>query len=108
MRAESFFLPCLVNLDVVLTAQIPRRTDARGCISFHSYKFAIDAPRVCCRDCVLHVSEGGIYARFPGDEHFYPVRLLDELRAGLGETMPQVVADIIYRYMFAYAKEVSA
>ena len=108
MRPESFFLPCLVNLDVVLTAQIPRRTDARGCISFHSYKFAIDAPRVCCRDCVLHVSEGGIYARFPGDEHFYPVRLLDELRAGLGETMPQVVADIIYRYMFAYAKEVSA
>ena len=108
MRPESFFLPCLVNLDEVLTAQIPRRTDARGCISFHSYKFAIDAPRVCCRDCVLHVSEAGIFARFEGDEKFYPVRLLDELRAGLGETMPQVVADIIYRYMFAYAKEVSA
>ena len=29
MRPESFFLPCLVNLDVVLTAQIPRRTDPR-------------------------------------------------------------------------------
>ena len=57
---------------------------------------------------MLHVSEGGIFARFPGDDNFYPVRLLDELRAGLGETMPQVVADIVYRYMFAYAKEVSA
>lgn len=108
MRPESFFIPCTANLEEVLTAQIPRRTDSRGCISFHSYKFAIDAPRVCCRDVVLHISEHGIFARFPGDAKYYPVRLLEELRCGLGETMPQVVADIIYRYMYAYAKEVSA
>lgn len=108
MRPEPFFIPCSANLDEVLTAQVPRRTDSRGCISFHSYKFAIDAPRVCCRDCVLHISEAGLFARFPGDANFYPVRLLDTLRSGLGETMPQVVADIIYRYMYAYAKEISA
>ena len=108
MRPESFFVPCTANLDVVLTAQITRRTDSRGCISFHSYKFAIDAPRVCCRDVVLHISESGLFARFEGDANFYPVRLLEELRCGLGETMPQVVADIIYRYMYAYAKDVSA
>ena len=108
MRPESFFIPCTANLEEVLTAQIPRRTYSRGCISFHSYKFAIDAPRVCCRDVVLHISEHGIFARFPGDAKYYPVRLLEELRCGLGETMPQVVADIIYRYMYAYAKEVSA
>ncbi len=108
MRPESFFIPCSANLDEILTAQVPRRTDSRGCISFHSYKFAIDAPRVCCRDVVLHISENGLFARFPGESNYYPVRLLDELRCGLGETMPQVVADIIYRYMYAYAKEVSA
>ena len=108
MRPDSFFIPCSANLDEILTAQIPRRTDSRGCISFHSYKFAVEAPRVCCRDVVLHISENGLFARFPGESKYYPVRLLDELRCGLGETMPQVVADIIYRYMYAYAKEVSA
>jgi len=109
MRSDSFFVPCNKNLDVILTAQVPRLTDSRGCISFHSYKFAIDAPRVCCRPVVLHISERGMFARFPGEEPFYPVRLLDDcLYSGLGEKMPQVVQDIIYRYMFAYAKEVSA
>ena len=108
MREDNFFIPCALDLEIVLTAQIPRRTDSHGCISFHSYKFAIEAPRTRSRDCVLHVSERGIFARFPGDSNFYNVRLLDELRSGLGETMPQVVVDIIYRYMYAYAKEVSA
>lgn len=108
MRPDSFFVPCHADLDVVLSAQIPRRTDSHGCISFHSYKFAIEAPRVCCRDVVLHISERGLFARFNGDENFYPVRLLGELYSGIGEKMPQVVADIIYRYMYAYAKEISA
>jgi len=106
---DSFFLPCSVNLDVVLSAQFPRRTDSHGCISFHSYKFAVIAPRACCRDLILHISERGLFARFAGDNNFYPVELLDDyIGAGLGETMPQVVADIIYRYMYAYAKEISA
>ncbi|MCQ2485811.1 MAG: ISNCY family transposase [Clostridia bacterium] len=109
MKPETFFLPCSENLDVVLSAQIPRKADGRGCISFHSYKFAVEAPRVACRNLILHISERGIFARFPGDNKFYNVRLLDDhIFYGLGETMPQVVADIIYRYMYAYAKEVSA
>ena len=106
---DSFFLPCSVDLDVVLSAQFPRRTDSHGCISFHSYKFAVIAPRACCRDLILHISERGLFARFAGDNNFYPVELLDDyIGTGLGETMPQVVADIIYRYMYAYAKEISA
>lgn len=108
-RADSFFIPCSANLDVVLSAQFPRRTDSHGCISFHSYKFAVDAPRVCCRNCVLHISEHGLYARFENDSNFYPVRLLDDfICSGYGEKIPQVVQDIVYRYMYAYAKEISA
>lgn len=109
MKPDSFFLPCTANLDVVLSAQITRKTDSHGVISFHSYKFAVEAPRTRCRNCVLHISEHGLYARFENDDNFYPVRLLDEhISYGLGETMPQVVADIVYRYMYAYAKEISA
>ena len=109
MKSDSFFIPCAANLDIVLSAQFTRRTDSHGCISFHSYKFAVIAPRVCCRNLVLHVSEHGLFARFDGDDNFYPVQLVDDhIYCGLGETMPQVVADIIYRYMYAYAKEISA
>lgn len=108
MREDNFFLPCALDLDIVLTAQVPRRTDTNGCISFHSYKFAVEAPRSRCRDCVLHISERGIFARFEGDNNFYNVRLLEDIQTGLGETMPQVVVDIVYRYMYAFAKEISA
>lgn len=108
-KPESFFLPCSADLDVVLSAQIPRRTDSHGCISFHSYKFAVEAPRVRCRNLMLHISERGLFARFENDPMFYPVRLLDDfIQEVAGDSMPQVVADIIYRYMFSYAKEISA
>lgn len=109
MRPDSFFVPCSQNLDTVLSAQVPRKADSNGCISFHSYKFAVLAPRVACRKLTLHISERGIYARFDNDDNFYNVRLLDDhISYGIGETMPQVVADIINRYMFEYAKEISA
>lgn len=109
-KSHNFFLPCSANLDDILAAHIDRRSDSHGCFKFHSYHFAIEgAKRAACRDFVLHVSERGLFARFPGDDNFYTVRLLEEeIRSGLGETMPQVVANIIYRYMFAFAKEISA
>ena len=109
MSDASFFLPCSQKLDDVLSAQIPRRADSHGCISFHSYKFEVLAPRVRCRNLILHISERGIFARFPGDDNYYNVRLLsDYIYGGLSETMPQVVQNIIYRYMFADSKTISA
>lgn len=107
MRPESFFIPCDKNLDDILTAQIPRRTDSNGCIHFHSYKFAVQAQRVRCRDVMLQISERGIYAKLDG--MFYPVKLLDDfMYTDNSERMPQVLIDIIYRYMFADSKTISA
>ena len=107
MRPESFFVPFSGNLDFILAAHIPRRTDSRGCISFHSYKFNVLAPRVCCRDILLHISERGLYAYLDGQ--YYPLELVDDfIYDGLGETMPHVLQDIVYRYMFADSKTVSA
>ena len=107
MRPESFFIPCDKNLDDILAAQVPRRADSHGCISFHSYKFAVLAPRIRGRDLMLHISERGIYAKLDGQ--FYPVRLLDNfIYSDNSERMPQVLIDIIYRYMFADSKTISA
>lgn len=111
MKPESFYLPLPPekNLDVILSAQIQRRTSSAGIISFHSYKFEVHAPRVRCRDLILHISEHGLYARFLDDENFYDVVLCEGQELDGGDThMPQVVENIIYRYMYAYAKEVSA
>lgn len=110
MKSASFFLPCEENLDEILAAQIDRRTDSHGCFKFHSYTFAVEgAVRAAGRDVIVHISERGLYARFRGDPRFYSVRCLDPtVTDGAGETMPQVVGNIIYRYMFAFAKEISA
>jgi hypothetical protein len=107
MRPESFFIPCDKNLDDILTAQIPRKADSQGCIHFHSYTFAVLAPRVRCRDLVLHISQRGIYAKLDGQ--FYPVKILDDIvYSDPDERLPQVLVDIIYRYMFADSKTISA
>lgn len=108
MKPDSFFIPCSLNLDTILTAQFERRADSHGCIKFHSYNFAIEAPRVAGRQVVLHISELGLYARVVGYSDIYKVRLLEPLTSGAGDELPQVVQDIIYRYMYAFAKEVSA
>ena len=104
---ESFFIPCDKNLDDILTAQIPRKADSQGCIRFHSYTFAVLAPRVRCRDLVLHISQRGIYAKLDGQ--FWPVKIIDDLvYSDPGERLPQVLVDIIYRYMYADSKTISA
>lgn len=108
-EADSFFVPLLdgQNLDDILCAQFTRQTNSAGEFSFHSYKFTIlECNRIACRSFLLCISERGLFAKIDG--LFYPVKCLDAPLAGLGETMPQVVRDIVYRYMFAYAKEVSA
>lgn len=108
-KDEHFFLETDKNLDDILCAQISRKTDKDGCISFHGYKFHVeDCWRVAYRPCLVCISERGIFAKFENDPCYYPLRCLDEFQRDLADKMPQVVENIIYRYMYAYAKEVSA
>ena len=55
---------------------------------------------------ILCINEKGLRARVDGK--YYPVAILDDITGGIGETMPDVLKDIIYRYMYAFAKELSA
>lgn len=106
---DSFFVPLFPeqNLDDVLCAQFTRLTNSAGEFSFHSYKFTIlECQRIACINFLLCISERGLFAKI-GDS-FYPVQCLDDPLSGLGEKMPQVVQDIVFRYMFAYGKEISA
>lgn len=104
--ADSFFLEPPENLDDILCCQIDRTTDKSGGFLFHSYRFVVQAPAVSYKKFKLCISERGIFARIDG--RYWPVQLLDHLTCGAGETMPQVLADIIYRYLYAFGKEISA
>lgn len=105
-RSEDvFFRVSPENLDDVLCARISRKTNSYGEFSFHSYKWALHAPRFRCLTFELCISERGIFGCVDGK--YYPVEILDVPLDGLGETMPHVLESLIYRYMFAYAKEVS-
>lgn len=105
-EAVDFWAPVPDNIDDIMCCQIKRRSDSNGCFSFHSYKFAIMQCNRCrCRDFTLCISEQGIFARIDG--LYYPVRILDYIQDVVGETMPQVLKNIIYRYLYADQKEVS-
>lgn len=108
---DDFWLPLPDNIDDIMCAQIPRLTDSNGCFSFHSYKFAVlNCPHIRCKSIILCISETGIQARVDG--RYYPVQLLDDIRDVMaiapGESMPGVLKDICYRYLYADQKQISA
>ena len=105
-KKDSYYLPVPSNLNEILCAQIPRKTDHTGSLSFHSYKFTIQncIENVAYKNILLCINESGMFARLNG--HDYPLKLNDPYIAA-GD-VPQVLEDIIYRYMYAYAKEISA
>lgn len=107
-KPESFFIPNTHNLDDILQCRIPRRTDINGCFSFHAYKWAVlDCPRIVHKDITVCISERGIFAKV--ENKYYNVQLLDDmLQEVTGEHFPQVLKNIIYRYLMAYGKEFSA
>lgn len=105
-RPLSFFLPAPGNLDDILCAQFPRKTDRCGGFSFHSYKFEVLAPVRALKNFTLCITDKGLSALMP-DGKYYEVRLLDDLLDGRDETMPEVLRQIIWRNLFAYAKEIS-
>lgn len=104
---DDFYIAAPKNLDDILTVQIPRQTYLNGEFSFYGYKWIVkNCQRISHRKFTLTISERGIYAYLDG--LYYPVQLLEDLQEVDGENMTQVLKNIIYRYMFAPAKELSA
>lgn len=96
------------NLDNILCARIPRLTTTNGEFSFHSYKFTITGcSRIARKNIELCISERGIFADV--DNKYYPVKLIDDyITDVVSDNVPQVLKDIMYRYLYADQKEISA
>ena len=105
---DNFYIDAPDNLDEILCAQFNRRADSRGCISFQGTSFyAPSAPDYSRRDVLLCINESGLYIKYM--EHYYPLVPTENfIQQVLNDGMPQVVANIIYRYLYAYGKEISA
>ena len=105
---DNFYIDAPANLDDILCAQFLRRADSNGCIKFQNTTFyAPDAPDFSRCDVMVCINERGIFARYLGK--FYPLIPTENcVRQVRGEALPQVVVNIIYRYLYAFAKEISA
>lgn len=103
----TFWRDAPEDLDNILCAQFPRKTNINGCFKFHSYNFAVEGPLVACKDFILCITADGLWAKL--DNQYYPVKLMDDdIGYTISDTMPQVVKNIIYDNLLQFAKEVSA
>ena len=105
---DNFYIDPPDNLDDILCAQFPRRADGRGCITFQGTTFyAPKAPDFSRRDVLLCINESGLYVKYMNK--YYPLIPTENFVSQVyGDNMPQVVINIIYRYLYAYGKEISA
>ena len=105
---DSFYIDPPKDFEDILCAQFPRRVDSHGCITFQGTTFyAPKAPDFSRRDIVVCINEHGIFAKYLGE--YYPLIPTENfVQQVIGDQMPQVVVNIVYRYLYAYGKEISA
>lgn len=105
---DIFYIDAPKNLDEILCAQFPRRADSSGCVTFQSVRFyAPEAPDFSRSDVVVCINEHGIYAKYL-EKYYLLIPIGHTVEQVYNDKMPQVVRNIIYRYLYAFAKEVSA
>lgn len=105
---DNFYIDAPENLNDILCAQFPRRADSHGFINFQCTTFwAPSAPDFSRRDVLVCINENGIFAKYLNN--YYQLQPVENrVQQVFNDKMPQVVVNIIYRYLYAFAKEVSA
>ena len=105
---DNFYIDAPSNLDDIICAQFTRHADSHGCVSFQGTIFyAPDAPDLSHCDIMICINERGMFARYR--DVYYPLAPCGQfVQQVYNDKMPQVVVNIIYRYLYAYGKEISA
>ena len=105
---EIFYIDAPVNLDDILCAQFTRHCDKTGTLSFQGILlYAPTAPDLSHCDILLCINDRGIFARY--HDVYYPlVPVGGMVQQVYNDKLPQVLVDIIYRYLYAFGKEISA
>lgn len=103
---DPFYIDAPENLDDILCAQFERHVSGAGAISFQGQLFHMPGADFVSVDGIVCISEKGLFFKY--QDRYWPMVPLGKLQRVYGDQMPQVVENIIYRYLFAFAKEISA
>lgn len=102
-QSTSFYRRAPENIDDILCVKIARKTDLSGVFTLHGYRFQMLARYSARKNITVYISEKDGIRAFNG-ETFYKVRLLDTVQNCVGDTMPKVLENIIYKYFYKSEK----
>lgn len=92
--------PAFRDFDFLFSVRAEKKTRANGSFIYHGYKFNLLSSRAACVPFTLCLSERyGLRAYIGGK--YYPVELAEPLCDVVGDSMPAVEKDLIYRYFYA-------
>lgn len=104
---DVFWIDPPDDLEEILTAQFSRRADKNGCITFQGEQFySPECNNFARQDVLLCISEKGLFVKWQGK--YYPLQpVLGYLQHTHNNPMTHSTANIIHRYLFAFAKDIS-
>ncbi len=92
--------PAECDLDSLLSVRAEKRTRADGSFKYHGYSFRLLSDRAACVRFTLCLSEGfGLRAYMNG--RYHDVELCEPLCDVVGDPMPAVEKDLLYRHFYA-------
>ena len=92
--------PPACDFDYLFSVRVGKKTLANGSFVYHGYKFNLLSSRAACVRFTLCLSENyGLRAYVGG--RYYDVELAEPLCDVMGDQMPAVEKDLIYRYFYA-------
>lgn len=107
---DPFWISAPENLNDILCAQFERTVSKDGCINFQNTIFYAPGANLYGVKATVCISERGMFLKYKGLYHrLVPIggEIL-ESNAADDYNLPTVVVNIIYRYLYAYGKEISA
>lgn len=92
--------PAGVDFDFLFSVKAEKKTRADGTFIYHGYKFRVLSNRAACVRFTFCLSESfGLKCFLNG--HYYDVELCEPLCDVVGDSMPIVEKELIYRYFYA-------
>lgn len=89
-----------IDFDYLFSVRAEKKTRANGSFIYHGYKFNLLSSRAACVSFTLCLSENyGLRAYVGG--RYYDVKLAEPLCDVVGDQMPAVEKELLYRYFYA-------
>lgn len=92
--------PCVFDTDYLFAVRAEKKTRANGSFIYHGYKFNLCAARAACVSFTLCLSENYGLRAYVGGK-YYDVELAEPICDCVGDSMPIVEKDLLYRYFYA-------